>query len=184
VRSLRLEASPIVETDDDYYSTTDLQQLHNNLFVRIPVACSGLRELRIQTWQMRLAAALPSLRVLCLHVISGAHLDVSQSLARLSSLRELRLEGQSLELRPTAALPPALTRLDLGCRQPAQGAVPAQVAALQHLAHLGIKLVCCDPAWSSALTGLTRMAALQLDQCKWSAAVLCGMLCCSSASPG
>lgn len=154
LHSLRLEASPIVECDDDYYSITDLRQLHRDMFAHIPAACSGLRELRIQTWQLRLpdidvgnlAATLPSLRVLRLHAVLGARLLVLKSLGHLSNLHELRLEGDSWQLQPAAALPPALTRLDLSFCQLRQAVMPAQVCA-----HLRLMVVVCT---SLAATGV------------------------------
>jgi len=119
VRSLRLEAGLLEGIDP--ILTAEFVRMHKQL-MRIAAACSGLQELRVESYDLplpefdvsRLAGALPSLRQL--HLFQpDTTLLLQAALGSQSQLLDLRLQGRRpVRLGPAAALPPALTRLRLG----------------------------------------------------------------------
>ena len=137
VRSLRLEAGPFAAGDSDSDSDSndwpEPEQLCSELS-RIAAACAGLQQLRVETEHTplpdielsSLAAALPRLRLLHLHV-QDTRISVDAPVGSSSDLLDLRLVGHILTLAPGASLPPALTRLDLTSCTAEQGDFPAQV---------------------------------------------------------
>ncbi|PRW58888.1 adenylate cyclase regulatory [Chlorella sorokiniana] len=188
VRSLRLEASPYYEDGrGKQYSAAEMEQLHRDLLCAL-AACSGLQELvaRILVHNTlpaidigRLAASLPSLRLLHLSVLN-TQLAVDEPLGALSQLCDLRLNGGPVLLQPgwtvsgcAATLTSTLTRLHLGRFD--TEALPAQVTALSRLAHLMVSLPDCSQAGLAPLRCLTALTALELEDCKNlpSSAVFC-----------
>ncbi len=146
VRSLRLDASPYVDDEEEHYSTSDLALLRSEL-LRTVAAGSSLQQLTIETTQLplpdidvsSLAAALPSLRLLSLD-FSDTVLLVEEPLNFLSELLDLQLHGEPVSLDPELTLPPSLTRLVLGAFFEEE--FPSQVGLLR--AHACLLLTFCS----------------------------------------
>ncbi|KAL4457660.1 hypothetical protein ABPG75_012525 [Micractinium tetrahymenae] len=124
-----------------------------------------------------LAAALSSLRSLSIDVQEGI-LTLDAPLTAMSRLEDFRVDvtpaldaGMSLDVAPTASLPPSLTSLHLGGTgwgQEESNALPPQIGQLTRLRQLSLEVLALSPEGFAPLARLGGcLERLRLNWCSW-----------------